>query len=151
MELPVYLGLLESAEAALAATFRLVGNGHADEADVFHTCHTLAEQCDEHVAALAPAIQRYGRADASEPDHRFEVPAGARSGPLGLLRDLHDVYALASLVEMSWTLLQQAAKALIDEELGQVVSSSLKQTELQLAWLRTRLKAAAPQALLVAS
>jgi hypothetical protein len=151
MLLPVYLGLLESAEAALAATFRLVGNGHADEADVFHTCHTLAEQCDEHVTALAPAIERYGRADAAEPEHHFDALASARSGPLGLLRDLHDVYVLASLVEMSWTLLQQAAQALIDDELGQIVSSSLKQTEVQLAWLRTRLKTAAPQALLVAS
>ncbi|GAA4159413.1 hypothetical protein GCM10022286_13760 [Gryllotalpicola daejeonensis] len=151
MKLPVYLELLETSETALAASFRVVGRGHADDADIFHTCSTLAQQCDQHAEALAPVVERYGRAEAAEADRRFEAMAQARSGPLGLLRDLHDVFVLASLVEMTWTLVQQAAKALRDEELLSVVSSALAQTEVQLAWLRTRLKVAAPQTLVAAS
>lgn len=153
MHLPAYLGLLESAERALAASFRAVGEGHADEADVFHTCQTLATQCDGHVASLAPFLERYGRAGAGDAGVATDAHAAVavRTGPLGLLRDLHELFVAASRVEMTWTLVQQAAQALRDPELLSAVAAALAQTEVQLAWLRTRLKVAAPQTLLVAS
>ena len=153
MHLPAYLGLLESAERALGASFRAVGAGHADEADIFHTCETLALQCDGHVASLAPFLERYGRADAGDAGVATDAGAVAtvRSGPLGLLRDLHELFVVASRVEMTWTLIEQAAKGLRDAELLGAAAAALAQTEVQLAWLRTRLKVAAPQTLLVAS
>ena len=40
------LGLLHKAQVDLADAFRQVGQGHADEADVFHLCEKLAQQCD---------------------------------------------------------------------------------------------------------
>jgi hypothetical protein len=51
---------------------------------------------------------------------------------------------------MAWTLVGQAAKGARDQELIQTVEQCAKQTEAQQKWLTTRLKAAAPQALLVA-
>ncbi len=51
---------------------------------------------------------------------------------------------------MAWTLTGQAAKGLRDDELLQVVDDCEGETALALKWLRTRMKAAAPQALLVA-
>ncbi|MGN8051430.1 hypothetical protein ACTJKO_17275 [Curtobacterium sp. 22159] len=152
MLLPVYLGLLRRAEQSLAASFRQVGDGHAAEPDVFHLCHTLAGQCDAHVEALGPVVDRYGEAPDDEPE-RFHADALAstRSGPLGLLRDLQDVYVLASLVDITWTLVRQAGSGLRDEELLGIVSACSSGTELQLSWLSTRLKQAAPQALVVAS
>jgi len=74
-----------------------------------------------------------------------------RSGGLGFLRDLHELYALCSFLDITWTMVGQAARGLADAELLQVVGQCESQTSLQLRWLATRMKVAAPQALIVAS
>ena len=152
MLLPVYLGLLSGAENALADSFREVARGHGDEPDVFHLCHTLAKQCDSHVRALAPAVGRYGDKPDAEPERlHAEALTSTREGPLGLLRDLQDLYLLASFVDITWTAVQQAARGLRDTELVGVVEGCEGETKVQLAWLSTRMKQAAPQVLIVAS
>jgi hypothetical protein len=152
MNLPLYLGLLHTGESTLAATFRQVADGHGDEPDVFHLCHLLAKQCDDHQRRLGPVIDRYGEQKDGEPE-RFHADAmtESRSGPVGLLRDLQDVYVLASLVGITWTIVEQAGKALRDEELLGVIAHCSAETAVQQSWLSTRIKQAAPQALLVAS
>ena len=151
MHLATYIGLLESGERTLAASYRQVATGHADEADVHHTCLQLSDQCDEHLEALAPVVQRYGDAPEDEPERlHAEGLSEVRSGGLGLLRDLHDLYILASYVDITWTLVGQAAQGARDAELIDVVTRCDDQTSTQVSWLRTRLKQAAPQALLVA-
>jgi hypothetical protein len=152
MLLPVYVGLLHRAEASLADSFRQVAQAHGAEPDVFQLCNTLAEQCDQHVRALAPIADRYGEQPDDEPE-RLHADAldSARSGPLGLLRDLQDLYLLASFVEITWTLIKQAGLGLRDEELLTVVEACARETTVQLSWMRTRMKQAAPQALVVAS
>jgi hypothetical protein len=152
MLFPVYLGLLSHSEHALATSFRQVAEGHGTEPDVLHLCQTLASQCDEHEKALVPAIERYGEQADDEPDRlRAEEMSETRSGPLGLLRDLQDLYLLASLVDITWTMVKQAALGLRDEELVGIVTRCEGQTKVQLGWLNTRMKQAAPQALIVAS
>lgn len=152
MLLPVYLGLLHRAEQSLAQSFRQVAEGHAAEPDVLHLCHTLAAQCDAHAEALAPVLERYGEQQDDEPDRLHAVALDSvRSGPLGLLRDLQDLYLLASLVDITWTLVKQAGQGLRDEKLLGIVAACDAETTVQLSWLRTRLKQAAPQALVVAS
>jgi hypothetical protein len=74
-----------------------------------------------------------------------------RSGGLGLLRDLHDLYLMACECDMAWTLVGQAAQGLRDRDLFEVVQACEGETAIQLKWLRTRMKQAAPQALVVAS
>ncbi|MGO4691795.1 hypothetical protein [Glaciibacter sp. 2TAF33] len=152
MNVDLYLGLLRNAERTLATSFRQVADGHGDEPDVYNLCHTLAEQCDDHVSQLHPIVERYGARPDSEPE-RFHADAltETRSGPVGLLRDLQDVFLLASLVDITWTVVKQAALALRDEELLAVVGSCEPETQVQLSWLKTRMKQAAPQALIVAS
>jgi hypothetical protein len=146
MNLPHYLGLLHRAQTALAAAFRAVGEAHAEEADVFHLTRTLAQRCDRHAERLAPFLERYGRQPGDEPA-RF---AGPRSGGLGLLRDLHDLYVLAAQVDIAWTMVGQAARGLRDDELLGAASAGEAETATQMRWLRTRMKTAAPQALVVA-
>jgi hypothetical protein len=51
---------------------------------------------------------------------------------------------------MAWTLVGQAAQALRDEELFELVQGCEGETAAQLLWLRSRMKEAAPQALVVA-
>lgn len=150
--LAVYLGLLDSSEKALAASFRTVAEGHGQEPDVLHLSETLAKQCDDHRAALRDAVARYGEHPEDEPERlRAEELRTTRSGPVGLLRDLQDLYLLASLVDITWTILRQAAYGLRDEELVSVVTQCEGQTSVQLRWLSTRMKQAAPQALIVAT
>ena len=151
MNLPHYLGLLHHAQTELAAAFREVGEAHADEADVFHLTRTLAKQCDAHAERLAPFVARYGEQADEEPERlHADLFGGTRGGGLGLLRDLHDLYVMAAQCDMAWTLIGQAARGLRDVELVGAVSACEDETAMQMRWLRTRMKEAAPQALVVA-
>jgi hypothetical protein len=150
MQLAHYLGLLHRAEEELAQAFREVGEGHADEQDVFHQCRRLARQCDEHARLLGPFAERYGEDASDEPERLHSTLfEGTREGPLGLLRDLHDLYLMASESDMTWTLVGQAAQGARDTELLDVVQSCEGETATQLKWLKSRLKETAPQALVV--
>jgi hypothetical protein len=151
MHLSSYLGLLETGCATLAHSYRQVAEGHADEADVRRICEQFATQGDHHEEQLRPFTARYGSHPSGEPERLHANGLSlTRSGGLGLLRDLHDLYLLASYLDMAWTLVGQAAKGARDRELIRTVGQCAKETEDQQKWLTTRLKAAAPQALLVA-
>jgi hypothetical protein len=151
MHLATYVGLLDSSLRTLADAFRQVGEGHAEEPDVFHLCHVLAKRIDGQVEMLTPVVERYGEQRESEPERLHAQGLGStRSGGVGLLRDLQDLYMLGSLVEMTWTAIGQAAQGLRDRELLHIVHSCDEDTSRQLQWLRTRIKQAAPQALIAA-
>jgi ferredoxin-nitrate reductase len=60
------------------------------------------------------------------------------------------VYLMAAECDICWTLVGQAAQGLRDERLVDVVSAGAAETEIQMMWLRGRMKQAAPQALVVA-
>ena len=152
MHLAHYLGLVHRSELVLADSFREVASAHGDEPDVSVLCQKFAKQCDQHAAKLAPFVDRYGEEAPEEPERlHSDLFGGTRTGGLGLLRDLHDLYLMASEVDISWTLVGQAAQGARDKALFETVTSCEKQTTTQLQWLRTRMKQAAPQALLVAS
>jgi hypothetical protein len=151
MHLSSYLGLLETGCATLAQSYRQVAEGHVEEADVKRICDQFAAQCDQHEELLRPFTKRYGSHPSGEPERlHADGLSETRSGGLGLLRDLHDLYLLASYLDMAWTLVGQAAKGARDQGLIETVEQCAKQTEAQQQWLTTRLKSAAPQALLVA-
>ncbi|MFC3979203.1 hypothetical protein [Streptosporangium jomthongense] len=152
MHLAHYLGLLHRSQTELADAFREVGRGHRGEPDVHHVCERLAGQCDEHARRLAPFARRYSEKAPDEPERlHATLFSGTRTGGLGLLRDLHDLYLMAAECDISWTLIGQAAQGARDEDLLGVVEVCEKETAVQLLWLRTRMKQAAPQALVVAS
>ncbi len=152
MHLANYLGLIHRFELDLADAFRQVGEGHAQEADVYHICRMLAGQCEKHAERVKPFADRYGEQKPEEPDNLHAVLfSGTRSGGLGLLRDLQDLFIMASGCEISWTMIGQAAQGARDTELLAVVDACAPETSVQLKWVNTRMKQAAPQALLVAS
>lgn len=122
MNLAHYLGLLHKAQIDLAAAYREVGLAHQDEPDVLHDCERLAARCDRHAAELQPFVDRYGEEADDEPDRlHSELFKGTRQGGLGLLRDLHDLYLMATECDISWTLIGQAAKGARDDALDDVV------------------------------
>ncbi|MFF6829788.1 hypothetical protein [Streptomyces longwoodensis] len=152
MHFSTYVGLQHTASRTLADSFRQVADGHADEPDVHSLCHTLALMCDAHVERLAPVAERYGEQDEEEPERlHADGLSDTRSGGVGLLRDLQDLYTLASFVDITWTVLGQAAQGTRDHELLDVVESCKTDTQRQLKWLNTRIKQAAPQALIAAA
>jgi hypothetical protein len=151
LQLAHYLGLLHKAQTTLGDAFREVAEAHVDEADVFHQCQRLARQCDEHAQELAPFADRYGKEEEGEPERLHSTLfQGTRSGPLGLLRDLHDLYLMASECDITWTLVGQAAQGARDIELHELVGRCEGETAIQLKWLKSRMKEAAPQTLVVA-
>ncbi len=151
MHLATYVGLLESGSRTLADSYRQVAEGHAAEVDVAHLCRQLASQCDDHRRRLTPVAERYGDHPEGEPERlHAEGLDQTRSGGLGLVRDLHDLYLLACYLDMAWTVVGQAAKGARDQELNGLVDDCAADIKGQLSWLTTRMKAAAVQALLAA-
>ena len=150
--LATYVGLADRSEQTLADSLRAVAEGHARQADVFHTCHTLAKLSDEHRRRLAPVVERYGEErDVDEPARlHADGLAEVREGEIGLLRDLQDLHVLATLVQTTWTVIAQGAQGLRDRELLEVAHRASSRTSRQLTWLNTRTKTAAPQALIIA-
>ena len=115
MGLAVYLGMLHAAEQTLAESWRLVADGHTAEADLHHLGHQLGGRADARVDMLAPLTERYGERYDDEPERLEAQGLGSlRSGPVGLLRDLQDLYLLASFVAITWDLVGQAAQATRD-------------------------------------
>jgi hypothetical protein len=151
MHLAHYLGLLHRSQTVLGDAFAEVGDAHRDEADVYQTCHRLAGQCAAHARRLAPFAHRYAEEAPDEPERlHSELFGGARTGGLGLLRDLHDLYLMATECDICWTVVGQAAQGVRDTDLLAVVQDCEGETAIQLTWLRGRMKQAAPQALVVA-
>jgi hypothetical protein len=89
----------------------------------------LADQCDQHVSRLEPFVERYGEDLPEEPErlHR-DLFQGSRQGPLGMLRDLHDLYLMAAEVDMAWTVVAQAAQGARDPELVAVTEDCEQET-----------------------
>lgn len=149
--LATYVGLADHSEQTLADSFRAVAEGHAHVADVFHMCHTLAGWSDGHREKLAPVIERYGEEDLEEPERLHAAGlVQTREGEIGLLRDLQDLHVLASMVQTTWMVIAQGAQGLRDRELLDIAHACSAETARQISWLDTRLKVAAPQALIVA-
>jgi hypothetical protein len=152
MHLAHYLALLHRSQTQLGGAFRIVACAHADEHDVHGLCVKLASQCDSHAEQLKPFAERYGEDAEGAPDRLHgDIFGGPRDGPLGLLRDLHDLYLMACECDLAWTLVGQAAQGARDGQLLTVVQTCEGETATQIEWARGRMKEAAPQALVVAS
>ena len=151
MHLAHYLGLLHRAQTTLAAAFREVGEAHAEEPDVAVQCAQQAERCDRHAELLRPFAERYAEDAPEEPERlHSELFRGTRTGGIGLLRDLQDLYLMATECDICWTMVGQAAQGARDDDLLSVVHTCEGETALQITWLKGRMKQAAPQALVVA-
>jgi len=150
---------VQDAENQLGTELRRIGERHAVEHDLYHLGHILARQCDAHLAALAPAAERYGVSlsanDVGESSGIIEsfrrtsaqMMRRAQAPGMLLLRDLRNLYLNAQEAELAWVILIQVAKAARDPALLEVATSCCEDAEIRGKWLRTRIKEAAPQIL----
>ncbi len=152
MHVADYIGLVHQSEKQLEKALKDVAEHHKDEPDVFTTCNLLASWSKTHYQLIEKFKDKYSEHQENEPeDLRKEIFSGPRSGGIGLVRDLHDLWLLANESHVSWVVLLQAAKSLRDNELESVCDQGYEQNRRQMAWILTRIKQAAPQALVVPS
>jgi hypothetical protein len=160
-QLASLLARLHELETELADDYRTLGERHAADHDVYHQCHAFARAAEERAAKIAPHAQRLGASvdadDAAELwSGMLERARRASSALLGrqprtgalLLRDLRRLLLAAEEVSIHWMLAGQGAQAARDAELLQVVNECHTEVETEVKWFTTRLKVAAPQALM---
>jgi hypothetical protein len=141
-------------EAELATELRRIGERHAADHDVFHVCHTLAEQCEGHIGRVRAAVPDLPDGGHESPVHgliaaarRLTATAAGRSemtGPL-LLRDLRHLFAVAADCHLAWTIAVQGAKATRATDLVPIATECCEDVNGQMRWIKTKLKLAAPQ------
>lgn len=145
-----YLGLLKDAEHEIAAAFTKVADHHKDEPDIVQTCQLFAATSRVHEKAIERFTSIYGEASDHEASRvKDSIFHGPRSGGFGLVRDLHDLFLLTTEAHLGWMILLQTAQALRDREFIAACTKLGGETDGQRSWLQTRIKQAAPQALLV--
>jgi hypothetical protein len=145
-----YLGLLKEAEREIAEAFASVADHHVDEPDIFETCQKFAHTSRVHVEAIKQFTSIFGEASDHEASRvKDSIFQGPRSGGFGLVRDLHDLFLLTTEAHLAWMVLLQTSQALRDKEFIATCTKLGGETDGQRSWLQTRIKQAAPQALLV--
>jgi hypothetical protein len=151
MHIGKYIDLVHRTEIDLAKAFRKVSEAHSDEPDVYQTCQLLATWSDQLAKEMAGFSSKYNEEKDDEPDRLTQtLLKETRKGGMALQRDLHDLYLVAAEVQVCCIVLKQGADGLRDKELTNACDEVEKQTKRQQAWLTTRMKAAAPQTLIVA-
>ncbi len=149
MRLPLVLDELVRAEGVLADSFRVVSLGHPEDADVHVVAMMLATECEELSQQLADLAGVYSIFPEVDPDPiQIHPVTRARTGPLGLLRDLQELHTLADHVAVTSAMVRQAALTLDDRQLAGISSACRDRAHVQMEWLRTELDRAAPQALI---
>ncbi len=146
-----YIGLLRASEEILADAFDRVRTNHPDVPDVDTECTLFAGWSRQATEELERFAERYGTQQAGEPrrlEHVLVKRRMVRSG-FHLVRELHDLFLLVQEGLISITVLHQASMALRDADLERALEQIMRRNDRQRRWLQTRIKQAAPQALIV--
>lgn len=147
-----YIGLLLESEQRLVKGLNQLAQTHVDEPDVGTLSRLFASWSQNAAQALQPFIEHYGARQAGEPerlDAALLIPR--KPGGFNLLRHLHDLWLMVNESLISIDVLEQASKALRDHELEAAIAHIRQQNQRQSVWLRTRIRQAAPQTLVVPS
>jgi hypothetical protein len=155
---------LYRAEEELADEYVKVGERLAAEHELWYGCKRFAEQCHTHADAIRPFASAHeedlppaddatvGETTTAALRHKLSEALGRRpeSGLL-LLRSLRQLYLQAQEVSFHWIVAGQLAQATRDHELLATVDELHRETLTQIKWLKTQVKQASPQALVVGS
>ncbi len=151
MHIGKYIDLVHRTEEDLVEAFKLVAHAHGAEVDVEQTCNLLASWSAALCKEIEPVAERYKKENDKEPDRLTKtLLKKTRKGGMALLRDLHDLYLIVNEVLICCTILKQGGSGLADDELVAVCEETERQSNRQSSWLKTRMKSAAPQSLIVA-
>jgi len=147
-----YLGLLQLSEQRLVRAFEQVRHTHPDEPDLGTMCQQFEQWSSQAARSLDPFVARYGERVEGEPERLDEALLVQRKpNAFDLLRDLHDLWLLVNESLISVDVMEQAANALRDKALVEAIQQIRDRNKRQGDWLRTRIRQAAPQVLVVPS
>jgi hypothetical protein len=154
------LRALRESELELATELRRTGERHGVDGEIPEIAEGLAVQCEVRAARLVPLAGRYGedlggryetgvlRGVLQTVQHmQSELVERTSGAGLHQLRDLRTLYLAACEVEITWALIENAARSAADDELAGVAAHGHEETAAQAIWLRERLVEAAPDAL----
>jgi hypothetical protein len=143
--------MVRESETDLHDALLKVARHHREEPDMEEICRLLASWSEVKACSAERFINKYGEKHDRGAEKLYnELFQGPRRGGIALLRDLHDLWLLATEARICWTLLLQSAQALRDKDLIETCVQNSQQSDRQIAWLETRSKQAAPQTLLAA-
>src|SRR5205085_7339150 len=147
-----YLGLLEDLLGQMAEASVALRERHPGDPEVQSAGRLLETWSRLHLSDLMPFADRYGRKPRREGQKLRSALLGSKKpGGFGLVRDLHDLWVLAHGAKIAIITLTQAARTLRDQPLETVLARISFENERQIAWILTKLKHSAPQALVVPS
>jgi hypothetical protein len=129
-------------ETELTAQLRAAAERQREEHDIYHQCLTFAVTAEKRAVKLEPFATGYGG--------QTLWTTVLEGGSDDLLVELRTLLLRTQEVAITWTMVEQAAKALRDADLLEVATECQSETEMQAKWFTTRIKTSAPQALVVA-
>ncbi|MBT0992911.1 hypothetical protein KIN34_01220 [Cellulomonas sp. DKR-3] len=158
MRIGLALRELHRDEGDLASELLRVSDRHAVDHEIFYVARDLAVWSQDHVREIARIARDYD--EDLDPDAATESSlvarlrdkgselVGRRAAPgLELLRDLREVYLMASGVSVDWELVAQAAQGLKHRELVELTGRCHAETLRQVRWANGKLKESATQVL----
>jgi len=149
-ELARYLGVVRAGEEQLAGALTLLAERHDGDPDVASMLKKFTRWSLTHAEGLERMVMRFGE-EKSETARRLRdsLYDGAREGGAGLVQDLHDLTVQIDYVRMGYQILEQAAKEMRDEPFKTIAVEQGEAVERMSKWAKTKLKQAAPQAIVV--
>jgi len=151
MHIGNYINMVHESQKDLAKAFLKVASHHHAEPDIEATCKMLAGWSVRLENNVTPFAEKYQEEKNREPDRLMrELFKQPRKGSMGLLRDLQDLWLMASEANLCSIILQQAAFGLRDKALIAVCDEINTFSKRQISWLLTRMKSVATQTLIVA-
>ena len=155
-KLPLVLRELHRSEIDMARDLLALADRHRVDHEIFHVARDIATWSQTHVRRLADAGAAHGV--RLNPQPRWEplrAPVLARraSSLLGrrrepgllLLADLRRIHQKAAGLSLDWELLGQAAQAMKQGSLLELVQACHPQVLRQMRWANAQLKVTSPQ------
>jgi hypothetical protein len=145
-EVAHYLGVVAAAEEELRDALLVVAERHGSNYEIARGATILGTWSAEHLTRLSTLSPQYGAAADESGGSPREALRAAPTGVAGELSDLCDLASKAQKAEMTWTIVVQGAKEVHDDRLLDVAMACRDHARRQLAWLRTAIEHAAPDA-----
>jgi predicted molibdopterin-dependent oxidoreductase YjgC len=147
-----YIGLLVASEECLLRGWEKLRKAHPDTPDIGQQSALFMAWTSENVASMRLYAKKYGERREGEPEALADaLEIGRPDGGFGLMRDLQDLWLVVNESYVSTAALVQGSCALGDRELEKVLRAIESRNERQRTWLFSRIRQAAPQALIVPS
>jgi anaerobic selenocysteine-containing dehydrogenase len=145
-----YLALLEEANAVFRDAAQQVAGDHSENAEVVRGSELMRKFAVEAIDRLQLLFERHGKVKNNEPRNLYDTLfSRRRHGDFGLLRELHDLFLLASEVFVINAALLDAARELRDQDLVAFCVWMGEQSDRQKVWCLTQVKENAAQSLVV--